>query len=692
MAIAKYKGFCNREYRDSDGWHTERFQVAQFETAGERPKYPKGYYKELWFTTPNSSLTQFGNGVWWYNPGKVYLSKKFFTWKDLFEESDFSRFRQFILDTYNTNPNFNFTNVYPLSSSTKIFAKTPDGFNIFFILAMSCAPANMSSSGYIISRPFMINLEVVMSKYLPEQLLFDSNSGNNVAWTTLDGTRLVPNTDFRGYGMDSTFNTSDYIRAGKGPYTYITPDDLLFYINSFFEALQKVRMYITPYSNSYIFFKDTTIDNVCYNITYYGFEPTKSNYSQPSYWGGIFFDVRDVPGYNEVAFSPIANTDKWGIVEIEWGTGPDANDPYEIEDPNDDDPGHGPGQNPGDSGGDGDHDNTSDEIKPPNKPSISGSLVGLFTIYNPSQSELAQLAQKLWSPDALQAIKQYFTSPMESILGLSIIPVKPTTGELANIHLGMYDTEVAARKVDSDYIIVNCGSIPINRYWGSYLDYDPYTKISCYLPYIGEIDINPDQVMQKTLGVIYYINVVTGDTVAILTADGSIIYTAAGNCVRQLPLSNTDYSAIINTAVSAVSTLAMAAATSGVGNAAIAGAQEAGKSTELLDAKQTANSVGSGGSLIHDVMNAKFHYQHAGAMGTGSGQLSYQTPYLTIERPNLDLADNYKSFVGYPCNKTMALSSCHGFTQIEATRLSISGATDAEIAEITTLLVGGVII
>ena len=75
MAIAKYKGFCNREYRDSDGWHNERVQVAQFETAGQYPKYPIGYYKELWYSTSNSSLTQFGDGVWWYNPGQVYLSK-----------------------------------------------------------------------------------------------------------------------------------------------------------------------------------------------------------------------------------------------------------------------------------------------------------------------------------------------------------------------------------------------------------------------------------------------------------------------------------------------------------------------------------------------------------------------------------------------------------------------------------------
>ena len=419
--------------------------------------------------------------------------------------------------------------------------------------------------------------------------------------------------------------------------------------------------------------------------------PTYNNYTQKK-WGGFFVDLRNVPRYNVVGFNRIVESVVYNFVTIKWGEGPEASDPFNEKDPNGKDPGHGPGQKPGDGGGDGNHDNTSDEIKPPGVPSLSGAGAGLFTIYNPSLSQLQALAQKLWDPDALTAILQYFTNPMDSILGLSIVPVKPKGGTTANIFLGVYDTQVAANRVDSDYVIVDCGTIPIERYWGSYLDYDPYTKISCYLPYVGEIDVNPDQVMQKNVSVKYYVNVVTGDIVAMLCADGNVIYTAAGNCIRQLPLSNNDYSAIINTAVSAVSTLAMAAATSGVGNAAIAGAQEAGKSTDVLEAKQTANSVGSGGSLIHDVMNAKFHYQHAGAIGTGSGQLSYQTPYLTIERPNLDLADNYKAFVGYPCNKTMTLSSCHGFTQIEATRLSVPGATDAEIAEISSLLVGGVII
>ena len=387
------------------------------------------------------------------------------------------------------------------------------------------------------------------------------------------------------------------------------------------------------------------------------------------------------------------------VTRIDWSGGPEPNNPDERDDPNDDDPGHGNGDDPGDKGGDGDHDNTSDIIEPPGIPPISATGVGLVSVYNPTSSQLAALGAKLWNPTALDAIKQYFANPMDTILGLSIVPVTPNTGVSKNIHLGVYDTEVSALLVDSDYVIINCGSIPINRYYGSYLDYDPYTKITCYLPYIGEIEVNPDQVMQKSLKVLYYVNVITGDIVAMLCADGSIIYTVAGNCIRQLPMSQSDYSAIINTAVSAVSTIASAAVGASAADAvggAVAGAAKTSAGAAVAEARTTAeitNQVmGAGNSLINQVMSSKMRYNHAGSIGTGSGQLTYQTPYLTIERPNLDLADSYKSFVGYPCNKTMQLSRCTGFTQIEATKLSIPGATDEEITEILQFLVEGVII
>ena len=693
MAISNFRGIHERQYRKNGVWKKETYEVGQFKQSAEYNVFPDGYYKWINYSTDFTDLHS-GEDKYYalYEPSEVYLPKKFFTYKDFFSDAYLSGFPQFLTEAYNENTSASYwSKVYPLSSETYIFTKTLDDWYIFPVLRITLRAANMSSSGYIVSRPVSINWELAMCKFLPEEITFNSDTQK---WTLLDGTLLEHGTQMKGaaYNGAQAHNMSgseSFLQFGASPYIYYTPDQFSLGIINFMEAIKELRIYTLAMKGSFFDYK--TFENVEYIIADDFYFPRSDNYTKPD-WGTFLLDLRNVRGYNKVSFSKYGDNTKFNFVKINWGSGPDPNDPFTEHDPNDDDPGHGPGQKPGDSGGDGDHDNTSDEIKPPNVPSLSGCGAGLFTIYNPTQSELMQIGQKLWSPDALQAIKQYFTNPMDAVLGLSIIPVAPLAGNIAPVYLGMYNTEVNARIVDSDYVIVDCGTIPITRYWGSYLDYDPYTKISCYLPYIGEIDVNPDQVMQKNVSVKYYVNVVTGDIVAMLCADGNVIYTAAGNCIRQLPLSNNDYSAIINTAVSAVSTLAMAAATSGVGNAAIAGAQEAGKSTELLDAKQTANSVGSGGSLVHDVMNAKFHYQHAGAIGTGSGQLSYQTPYLTIERPNLDLADNYKAFVGYPCNKTMALSSCHGFTQIEATRLSISGATDTEIAEITALLVGGVII
>lgn len=689
MAISNYTGYYVRKYRDSKGWHTEKGKTSQFETF---TSIDKSGYETVQIPTDTLvvSAGERNNVYAKYEPGKVFLSR-YFTYNDLFERSYLEGFRQFILDCYNSRLDEYYASIYSLTSDANIFFTSLDGQYIFPILKVVCGKASYKAPHIFAARYVCIGLDFMKCKYKPEEIELVSEDSKEAYFTKKDtGETLSKGSDY--YISTAPINYDAAILSYTGSnVTSITPEQLELGIINFFESLYRIRLHINSSANT------TPLNASNYNGKYYFFSyknacPTSKTYSQQK-WGSFFVDVRNVPRYNNVGFNRLNDgITNYNIVTIKWGEGPEASDPFEEKDPNEDDPGHGPGQNPGDSGGDGNHDNTSDEIKPPNVPSLSGAGAGLFTIYNPTNSELMQLAQKLWQPDALTAILQYFTNPMDTILGLSIVPVAPRGGTRANIFLGVYDTQVAANVVDSDYVIVDCGTIPIERYWGSYLDYDPYTKISCYLPYIGEIDVNPDQVMQKNVSVKYYVNVVTGDIVAMLCADGSIIYTAAGNCIRQLPLSNNDYSAIINTAVSAVSTLAMAAATSGVGNAAIAGAQEAGKSTELLDAKQTANSVGSGGSLIHDVMNAKFHYQHAGAIGTGSGQLSYQTPYLTIERPNLDLADNYKGFVGYPCNKTMALSSCHGFTQIEATRLSISGATDAEIAEITTLLVGGVII
>lgn len=387
---------------------------------------------------------------------------------------------------------------------------------------------------------------------------------------------------------------------------------------------------------------------------------------------------------------------------------PEPTDPYQSTDPGADDPGHS--GNPGsgsthphdpenDKGGDGDFDNTTNPILLPTPevsyPNVMGA--GLISAYQPTQTQLDELAGKLWSPDFWDSLKQMFTSPLDSIIGLNIVPVSAGGFAPFEIKLGGYATGVSAPKIHTMIRKINCGTIPISRYYGNYLDYSPYTKLKLYLPYIGEIDIDPDEAMQRILGVVYEVNVITGDLVGIVTLDGSVFYQSSGNCSAQLPISSTDYSRIIQTGVQVATGIALGIATAGVGGAAVGAASASGAATSqsiaLASTRATQQNVASIGNTANNVMNAKLSYNHASRLAGCAGQLGVQKPYLTIHRPNLKLASpQYKSYVGYPGNYAAQLSTVHGFTRIETIRLAVEGATDEEVGMIRAFLLEGVIL
>ena len=353
-----------------------------------------------------------------------------------------------------------------------------------------------------------------------------------------------------------------------------------------------------------------------------------------------------------------------------------------------------------------------DPITPPSLPGLGGCSLGFFTVYNPSDVGMRLIANKFWDPTFFDAIKQRFDNPMDTIIGFGIVPVEPVTGSSRHVMFGNYDSEVSALEVTSEYKIIDCGSRVLHTYYGSYLDFEPYTKVSMYLPYCGEVDMNPDEMVGKTIGVLYYVNVITGDIVAMVTADGSVIYTAASNCFRQLPMTQADYSQIIQTAVSAVVAIgaAVAGGAAGAAGASAMGAQ--GSLPGLVQNSATNGEIMQGAvqgmlnnspspSMLNSVMATKMHYKRASQLGTGSGQLAIQYPYMIVLRPNLMLPDgtgdvgtnsDLKAYKGYPCNQIVTLSSCHGLTIVEDMRLSISGATVDEIEEVLSLLKGGVIL
>ena len=345
----------------------------------------------------------------------------------------------------------------------------------------------------------------------------------------------------------------------------------------------------------------------------------------------------------------------------------------------------------------------SDNIEPPDPPPIGGVGTGFYHVYNPTTIQLRLIASDFWTANIWQQLINYFTNPMETIIGLGIIPVKPTVGDEDYVKFGLVNSSVKAPVVTSDYKVVDCGSRYLAPYYNSYLDYEPYTKMSMYIPYIGEFDLNPDEVTGKTVRVFIYINVTTGDLVGIVTANGTIVYTAGANCFRQLPVTQSDMSQIIQAAISAVTTIASASAggAAGVEAGAISeGYLGAPVGDQIAGAINSATSIATGTPLVGDVMASKLHYHRAGQIGTGSGQLTYQKPYLTILRPNLMLPDgagdegsnsDLKAYKGYPCNRILPLTNATGMTVLEDARLSIPGATQEEVAEALQIMKGGYI-
>ena len=200
MAISNFRGIHEREYRKNGVWKKETYEVGQFKQGAQYKEFPYGYYKWVNYSADYTDLHS-GEDKYYalYEPSEVYLPKKYFTYKDFFSDSYLAGFAQFLSNAYTEDPNRDYwTKVYPLSSETYVFTKTLNNWYIFPVLRITLRAANMSSSGYIVSRPVSINWELAMCKYLPEEIMFNSETQK---WTLLNGTELKNGPDMKGGGL-----------------------------------------------------------------------------------------------------------------------------------------------------------------------------------------------------------------------------------------------------------------------------------------------------------------------------------------------------------------------------------------------------------------------------------------------------------------------------------------------------------
>lgn len=379
----------------------------------------------------------------------------------------------------------------------------------------------------------------------------------------------------------------------------------------------------------------------------------------------------------------------------------------------------------GPGGGNGNFDNDSDIIEDSSLPTLSAADTGFTRIYSPTLSQVQALARYLWTDETVietiwNKIKQIFENPMDAIIAFNLVPVPVEISGTKNFALMYIDTGVSMNTVQNQFVDVDCGTFEIKEYYGSALDYSPNTKISCFLPFIGVVTLNTDEVMNTTLQVKYRVDIVSGSCVAKVFVNGSVLYQFSGHCSIPIPFTASDYSSYLSAAIG-VAKLAIGAAVGGGAGAAAAGASEidveqathgidfssmsadesVSTTMAAMDEARSKNTTAASykgiasqniTNVVGTVMGAKLHVEHSGSFSGNTGYLGVRRPYLIIQRPRMCMPNEYRKFNGYPSMITLNIGDCKGYTKVQQIQLQGVSATNPEQSEILQLLKGGIII
>lgn len=314
-------------------------------------------------------------------------------------------------------------------------------------------------------------------------------------------------------------------------------------------------------------------------------------------------------------------------------------------------------------GGGGDFDDSSDEIDVPTPSQSNPALTsGLIRMWKISRNGLTELVEFLWDDSISTAIKKLFSNPKDCICNLMTFPYLVQSEESnKNIKLVGVDSGVTA---DPDVIAgqqIDCGSLDVNEYFGTFLDYQ--TNVSIYLPYIGIKSLNVNDVMDSNIHLIYNVDNQTGECVAFIKCNkfnqnlNSVMYSFSGNMGTQLPINARDTSTQYLALLNATSQMVMGNYVSAT-NIAVTGLSPT--------------------------------IEKAGRLDSNSGNISVLKPYLIVERPMWQKPTNYGNFKGETAYIFDKLSNLSGYVEVEEVKSELNGVPKESRDRIIELLQEGV--
>ena len=348
-------------------------------------------------------------------------------------------------------------------------------------------------------------------------------------------------------------------------------------------------------------------------------------------------------------------------------------------------------------GGDGLGDNSSDEVDNPDNPQLS-PVGGGNNLYCMTENEMEQTFKFLWdghNKDIL-GITISESNIVDSLCNCFYLPFDINLHDSghcvqATVEAAGYASDISSVMVVGGYDKrFNFGDIDVDEYYGSYLDYAPYTVIGIYLPYIGFKNLDVSKCMGKKINVTYGVDFAQGIATAYIAyyQDGNkqVFAEYSGQMGIPIKVTGKNTTAVEN----AVKDAAFALGGFALSAIAVAAAPATGGASLLAG----AGLAGAGLNAVEKTFNATTIQPDTVSIGNAGAEnwlISPQGCYIFIQRPRTATPENFNKTNGWATRYTGTVSEFTGYLEC-STVINTVSATAEEKNQITNLLKQGVYI
>lgn len=296
-----------------------------------------------------------------------------------------------------------------------------------------------------------------------------------------------------------------------------------------------------------------------------------------------------------------------------------------------------------------------------------GSDASLYHVYNPTQAQIDAFGSWLWQSflDTLfDDLSRWFNNPMDAVISLQEFYGNPVIQSTGTIRCGYLDSHIQSDIVGTRYGEINCGSVVVPEEYGNYLDYAPYTQVFIYLPFIGIMSLNADDIIGNAVNVKYHTDCYNGSCIAMVTVarEGyeALVYQFEGNCSVDIPLTGGQQSALKGAVIGGISGAVMGGIPGAIAGAVIGG------------------------------LSSKNDVQHSGSFSASYGAMGLKKPFIIVRRPVQKVVMNYNESYGFQAHKMVYVGNCRGYLRAKEIRVLSTTATNEEKNMIVRALKDGV--